>query len=383
MVFEMNKKFVIYSVTILFAVLLVGILAGIKGLQIKTMIAQGEQFVAPPDTVTSAPVTAQAWESIVTAVGSLEAVQGVEVTAEVTGKVIRIAFEPGSRVSAGDLLVQQDISSETAQLRAAEATATLAAINFERARKLLPDNVISRSDFDNAQAQLTQTQAQADNLRAVIAKKTIRAPFGGRLGLRMINLGQIINEGQPIVSLQTLNPIFVNFLVPQQQLDLIRTGLDVRVTTDALSGQSIAGKITAISPEVDSATRNIRIQATVTNPAEQLRPGMYANVAVVLPAKEEVLAIPATAVLYAPYSDSVFVIETQKGKTGEPTGTVVRQQFVRLGAKRGDFITVDSGLTVNESVVSTGVFKLRNGQTVTVDNTLAPDFKLAPQPAES
>lgn len=375
------KKPVIFSLISL--VVLVVILGGIKYLQIGTMIAQGKQFAPPPETVTSAAVTRDSWETLLTAVGSLDAVQGVTITAEVTGKVAKIAFEPGSRVATGDLLVQQDISAETAQLRSAEATAELARINFERSEKLLPEKVISQSDYDNAQAQLTQALAEVDNIKAVIAKKTIRAPFAGRLGIRMVNLGQVIDEGQAIVTLQSLDPIFVNFLVPQQQLALIRQGLEVRVTSDALPGQEINGKITAINPEVDAATRNIRVQATLANPNEQLRPGMYANVAVVLPDKKDVMAIPATAVLYAPYSDSVFVIEKAKGPDGKPAGQTVRQQFVRLGEKRGDFIAVTSGLKPDETVVSTGVFKLRNGQAVVVDNKLAPQFKLAPEPTES
>jgi membrane fusion protein (multidrug efflux system) len=364
-------------------IIIVGLLVGIKGLQISTMIAQGKQMVPPPEVVTAAQVRTQSWESLLTAVGSLDAVQGVTVTAEVTGKVVRIAFEPGSKVAAGDLLVQQDISVETAQLRAAEATATLARINFERNKKLLPENVVSQSDFDNTQAQLTQALAQVDNIRAMIAKKTIRAPFSGRLGIRQINLGQVINDGQAIVTLQALDPIYANFLVPQQQLSQISKGLEVRVTSDALPDQVVTGRITAINPEVDAATRNIRIQATIANPDERLRPGMYATIAVVLPQKKDVLAIPATSVLYAPYSDSVFIIQENQGKDGKSTTTSIRQQFVRLGEKRGDFIAVTSGLKGDETVVSTGVFKLRNGQTVAVDNKLAPEFQLAPRPAES
>jgi membrane fusion protein (multidrug efflux system) len=375
------KKPIIF--TIFGVIVLVGILVGIKGLQIGAMMAQGKQFVPPPETVTSAAVTRDSWESLLTAVGSLDAVQGVTITAEVTGKVDKIAFNPGSRVAAGELLVQQDISAETARLRSAEATAELARINFERAERLLPEKVISQSDYDNNRAQLTQALAEVDNIKAVIAKKTIRAPFAGRLGIRMINLGQVIKEGQAIVTLQSLDPIFVNFQLPQQQLARIRKGLEVRVTSDALPGHAITGKITAINPEVDAATRNIRVQATLSNPDEQLRPGMYANVAVVLPHKEDVLAIPETAVLYAPYSDSVFVIEEANGPDGKPAGKTVRQQFVRLGEKRGDFIAVTSGLKQDETVVSTGVFKLRNGQSVVVDNKLAPQFKLAPEPMES
>ena len=370
--------------SILGLVVLVGLLAGIKGLQIKEMIAQGKQSAPPPETVTAAVVKAQTWESLLTALGTLESVQGVNVTAELTGKVVRIAFEPGSFAAAGDLLVQQDITVENAQLRAAEAAGLLARINFERATKLLPAKVISQSDYDNARAQLTEAQAQVENLRAVIAKKTIRAPFAGRLGLRHINLGQVLEGGQPIVSLQSLDPIFVNFPIPQQHLGRIRTGLEVRLTADGLGQEVITGQITAIDPDLDPATRSIRVQARVANPDERLRPGMYANVAVVLPIAEEVLAIPTTAVLYAPYSDSVFLIETKQGQPGAPPSQAqsVSQRFVRLGEQRGDYIAVISGLQAGETVVSTGVFKLRNGQPVMVDNTLAPEFKLTPQPAE-
>jgi len=369
--------------TILGLIILVGSLAGIKTLQIRAMIAQGKQFAPPPEVVTAAPVAVDSWETLLTSVGSLESVQGVTVTAEITGKVVDIAFEAGSRVARGDLLVQQDTSAETAQLRSAESAADLARIEFNRSKKLLADKVISQSDYDNARATLTQAMAQADNIRAVIAKKTIRAPFSGRLGIRQVNLGQILKEGEPIVSLQSMDPIFVNFLLPQQQLAQIRTGFTVRVSSDAMPGQVAACRITAISPEVETATRNIQVQATLANPDEQLRAGMYVNVAVVLPAKKEVLVIPATAVLYAPYSDSVFVIEEKKGEDKSPPGLMVRQQFVRLGEKRGDFIAVTSGLKAGQKVVSTGVFKLRNGQGVVVDNKLAPEFKLAPRPSES
>jgi membrane fusion protein (multidrug efflux system) len=362
--------------------LLVGILGGIKGLQIDRMIAHGKQMLPPSEAVTTAVAIRQTWESLLPAVGSLAAVQGVTVTAELTGKVVQIAFTPGSRVKAGDMLVKQDTSSEEAQLRSAEAAAALAKLNVERLGKLLAERTIAQSQYDSAEAGYKQAVAQADNIRASIAKKTIRAPFDGRLGIRLVNLGQVLNEGEAIVSLQSLDPIFVNFALPQQQLSSIKAGLAIRVTTDALPGEIIQGKITAINPQVDAATRNIRVQATVANADERLRPGMYVSVAVVLPDRKEVLAIPATAVLYAPYSDSVFIVEDPpKPNPGKPV-KVVRQQFAQLGEKHGDFVAVQSGLKEGETVVSTGVFKLRNGQTVTVDNSLSPEFKLKPKPAE-
>jgi membrane fusion protein (multidrug efflux system) len=281
-------------------------------------------------------------------------------------------------------LVQQDITVESAQLRAAQTRLDLAEVNFNRSRKLLPENVISKSDFDRAESEFKQAQAEVENIRAVIAKKSIRAPFSGRLGIRLVNLGQTLNEGDPIVSLQTMDPIFADFTLPQHQLAAIDKGYVVEVASDALAGEVIQGRITAINPEVDSATRNIQVQATLENPGERLRPGMFVQVAIELPEPQKVLTIPATAVLHAPYSDSVFVIEEAKPAEtpGAPSnqGIVVRQQFVQLGEKRGDFIAVKSGLQPGQSVVSTGVFKLRNGQSVVVDNTLAPEFKLRPEP---
>lgn len=367
---------------ILGLLVLVGVLVGIKGLQIDRMIAQGKQFVPPPEPVTTTVARPEAWESLLTSVGSLEAVQGVIITAELTGKVVAIAFEPGVRVKVGDLLVQQDTSAEEAQLRAAEANVALRKTNLARIKRLLATKTVSEADYDNADAQFKEAEAQADNIRAIIRKKTIRAPFAGRLGIRLINLGQILNEGAAIVSLQSIDPIFANFFLPQQQFSEVRPGLTVRISADALPGQVIDGKITAINSEVDAATRNIRIQATLGNPQERLRPGMFVNVAVVLPVREKVLIIPATAVLHAPYSDSVFVVEGKHTQGDGQPAKVVRQQFVRLGEKRGDFIDVTSGLKAGETVVSTGVFKLRNGQAVFVDNGLAPEFKLKPKPED-
>ena len=377
---HMTKRIIF---TILGVLAIIGILGGIKGLQINRMIAIGSQSTPPPETVTTAVVRSESWEALITSVGSLEAVQGVMLTAELPGKVVRIAFEPGTKVKAGDLLLQQDISSEEAQLRAAEATVALAKLELERSSKLLGKKAVAQSKYDSDDALYKQAVAQIDGIRATIRKKTIRAPFTGRLGIRLVNLGQVIKEGEPIVSLQALDPIFVNFSLPQQQLAQVTPGLKVRVTTDALTGQAIEGEITAISPDVDAATRNIRVQATVANSQEHLRPGMFVNVAMVLPLREEVLAIPTTAVLYAPYGDTVFVVDAKKNEKGVEPVNVVRQKIVQLGEKRGDFVASVSGLEKGETVVSTGVFKLRNGQAVVVDNTLAPEFKLAPEPGDS
>jgi membrane fusion protein (multidrug efflux system) len=340
------------------------------------MIDQGKNFVPPPQTVTSTVAEVDSWENALTAVGTLVAVQGVTVAAELAGKVVEISFEAGKAVKKGELLLRQDTSTEKAQLPGALAQAKLARINLKRVDQLYAKNLISQVERDNAVVSAEEAKAQADNIQATIAKKTIRAPFSGYLGIRQVNLGQILSEGDPIVTLQALDPIYVDFNLPQQQLSSVRLGLTVQVTSDALPGKTLDGRITAINPLVDPETRQIKLQATAANRAKNLRPGMFVNVAVRLPARRTVLAIPATAVLYAPYGDSVFVIEDAPDKKGK----VLRQQFVRLGQKRGDFVAVTSGLKEGETVVSTGVFKLRNGESAVVDNTLAPDFKKAPRP---
>jgi membrane fusion protein (multidrug efflux system) len=372
------KKRIIFIILALLVV--VGVIAGVKVMQIRTMIKHGGSFTPPPETVSTALVERQTWETSVKAVGSLEAVQGVMVAAELSGKITEIAFEPGAMVQAGDLLVQQNVVAERAQLRAAEAGAALAKINVDRLALLLKQKSISQSEYDTSEATYKEAMARVDVIQATIAKKTIRAPFAGRLGIRLVNLGQIVGESQPLVTLQNLDPVFVNFLLPQQQLSRINNGYTVRLFSDVLEGQTVSGVITAINPEVDSATRNFRLQARVANSRELLRPGMYVEVAVVLPAEAEVLVIPATAVLYAPYSDSVFVIEEKQDEKTGKSSKVLRQQFVHLGERRGDFAAVDSGLKEGETVVSTGVFKLRNGQAVVIDNSLNPEFKLEPRP---
>ncbi len=371
------KKRIIFA--LLGVIIIIAVLVGIKTLQIKTMIASGKTFVPPPETVTTALVKSESWESSLGSVGSLSAVQGVNVTAEAPGKVMKIAFQPGTAVRKGDLLMQQDISTEEAQLPGALSQVALSRANLKRAEQLFKDGIISQSDLDLALSNNIQAQAQVDTIRAAIDKKTVRAPFSGRLGIRQINLGQMLREADPIVTLQTLDPIFVDFSLPQQQLAQLRIGLPVRLTGDALGSEVVTGKITAITPLVDADTRTVKIQATVANKGERLRPGMFVNVAVGLPVRQKVLVIPATAVMYAPYSDSIYLLETAK----EGKGTILRQQFVKLGEKRGDFVAVTTGLKEGETLVSTGVFKLRNGQQVVIDNKLAPHFEQAPKPENS
>ena len=372
-----------YTFTSLGVILVVAAIVGTKILQFHAMAAAGAAMVMPPETVTATTVQEATWETSITATGSLVAVQGVTVSAEMAGKVVKIAFEPGATVAANDLLVQLDTSIEEAQLRSVEALAWIAKTNLDRANELRAKNTNSQAELDAADAQAKQANAQADNIRAVIAKKTIRAPFAGRLGLRLINLGQNLKEGDPIVSLQTLDPIYANFSLPQQRIAVLTVGGAVRLTSDAAPGETFNGKVTAISPDVDVATRNVRVQATLANTGEKLRPGMFGNVTVVLPNPEKVRAIPVSSVLYAPYGDSVFVIDEKKNEKSGQMEKVLRQQFVRLGTTRGDFVAIVDGLKDGESVVTSGVFKLRPGIAVTIDNTLAPNAKLAPKPSES
>ena len=376
----MIKKIVLALLGVL---LLVGSLASLKLLQFQTLFAQGANFVQPPTTVTTTEVKQDTWQPTLTAVGSVTAVQGVQISAEVAGTVKHIAFESGAAVQKGDLLVELDTGVEQAQLRSAIASVELAHANQERTRDLRGKKMIAQADLDTDEAQAKQAEAQIDNIQAVIAKKTIRAPFAGRVGIRQVNLGQFLNTGDPIVTLQALDPVYVDFSMPQQRLAQLKTGLTVQVSTDAFPERNFKGALTAINPEVDTVTRNVRLQATLANPQGLLRPGMYVDVAAVLPAIEAVRVIPATAVLYAPYGDSVFVVEDQRDEKTGKTGKVLNQRFVRLGKTRGDFVIVESGLDVGQTIVTTGVFKLRNGMAVVIDNKLAPDFQTDPKPTNS
>ncbi|MSU51393.1 MAG: efflux RND transporter periplasmic adaptor subunit [Opitutus sp.] len=366
-----------------FVLLVAGPLFLVKRSQFKAMGASGAAMVMPPTIVTSAPAAEGNWENTLGATGSMVAVQGVTIGAELPGKVVKIAFDAGSIVQAGDVLVQFDISTEEAQLRSAEASAALAKANLERARDLRQTKTNAPAELDAADAQAKQALAQADNIRAVIAKKSVRAPFTGRLGLRLVNLGQIMKDGEPITTLQTMDPIYVNFALPQQRLPEVAVGNVVRLRSDAAPGRSFEGKVTAISPEIDPGTRNFRVQATLANGEEKLRAGMFVSVDVVLPTETKVLAIPVTAVVYAPFGDSVFVIDEKKNEKTGKMEKVLRQQFVRLGEARGDFVAVVEGLKPNENVVTSGVFKLRPGMPVIIDNALAPKAQLAPKPGNA
>ena len=367
---------------VLIVVLVIGSLAGVKALQVQKLMAVGKAYAMPPESISSVVAHEEKWQGTLTAIGSVMAVQGVNVTTEVAGLVRELAFEPGAVVAKGDLLVRLDTSSEEAQLRAMEAQLELAKLNFERMSKLRADNMVSQSDLDTAEATMKQNQANADAIRTTIEKKTIRAPFAGRLGIRQVNLGQYLDVGKPIVSLQSLSPVFADFSLPQQELSRLNTGMSVRLYVDAFPERTFEGTLTTINPDLDPATRSIGLQATIQNSDQVLRPGMFARAEVLLPEEKTVLVIPSTSVLPAPYGDSVYIIEPSS-TPGAKGGLSVRQQFVRTGASRGDYLSVESGLKPGDKIASSGVFKLRNGMAVVENNDLAPKSALAPKPPDS
>jgi len=364
-------------------VALVILLVGIKGLQISKMVSSGKNVVPPPVTVTSAVVKEENWSPVLPAIGSVSAVQGAIVATELGGVVSEIDFENGGSAHKGDVLVRLDASSEEAQLRTAEADLELARQDLERTRDLATRKVISKAEIDAAESKFKQKEGQVDNMRAMIAKKEVRAPFDGELGIRQVNVGQMINAGQQVVPLTSLDPVYVDFALPQQHLAQLSQGLEVRVRSDAVPGREFKGKLTAINSMIDPVTRNVSVQATLENPDHVLRPGMFAKAEVMLPEKRPALVIPGSAVSYAPFGDSVFVIEKKKDEKTGKESEVIRQQFVRVGEARGDFVSITNGLKAGETVVGTGVFKLRNGMAVAINNDLAPKPQLNPTPVDS
>ena len=376
----MKSKIVIAVVVVL---VVVGTLAGIKVTQVKKLMAMPQ--TVPPESISSAVAHEEKWQDTRLAVGSLSAVQGVTVTPEIAGTVKEIAFESGAMVAKGDLLVKFDTSTEEAQLKSLNAQLEWARLSLDRSKKLRTDNTVSQSELDQAEASFQQAKANADATQAIIDKKTVRAPFSGKLGIRQVNLGEFVDAGKPIVSLQALNPVYADFSMPQQSLSEIKTGMVVRVTLDTYTNKQFEGVLTAINPNLDDNTRSVRLQATLENPDQLLRPGMFARIEVLLPSDQKLLVIPATSVLSAPYGDSVYVIEQS---TNAPTGTnkpdmVVRQQLVRTGRARGDFISVETGLKAGERIVNAGLFKLHNGSTVIESSQEAPKAIEKPKPSDT
>jgi membrane fusion protein, multidrug efflux system len=378
-------KYLIFFVVLF--VLFLAILAGfgfVKFTQIQGFItmAKSGAFEPPPTAVTTDVAKQSEWQPSLESVGTVTAVNGVTVSTDLAGIVRQIAFESGNKVRQGDLLVHLDTTQEEAQLHSAEAQRDYAAITLKRDKDLVEKHAISQSDYDNADAVFRQNQASVDQFKALIARKTLRAPFDGVAGIRQVNLGQYLKEGDMVVTLQAFDPIYVNFSLPQQDLSKLIIGDPVQLHVDAFPDQAFNGTITAINSLVDQATRNIQVQATFANSDFRLRPGMFAKVSVMLSDRQNVVAIPATAIHYAPYGDSIFVVAELKDAQGKEYKGV-KEQFIKTGQSRGDMIAVVSGLKPGDEVVTSGVFRLKSGAKVKVNNQVKPGSDLAPNPADS
>lgn len=370
---------------ILMLVVLLAIVGGLgfaKFKQVEAAIAAGANFQLPPTAVTTVVAQKQIWPSTLSVIGTAAAIQGVTVGADLPGTIDKIHFESGQWVHDGDILVELDTRQERAQLANLEAQRDLAKVNYDRAQELVKAGVISRSDYDSAVAQQKATEAQVGDTKAAIARKTIHAPFSGLLGIRQVSLGQYLAAGQAIVALQSLNPIYVNFGVPQQDTGKLILGHVLRITNADLPGMAFAGKITALDSVVNEQTRNIQVQATLTNKNDKLRPGMYVQVELPLGQPRQVVPLPASAINYAPYGDSVYVVVEMKDPKGK-TYRGVRQQVVKIDGSRGDQVGVVSGINPGDEVVSSGVFRLRNGAPVEVNNTVKPENNPSPKPEDS
>ena len=370
------------TVMLVVTALFVAALGFVKFKQIETAIAQGAAFQPPPEAVTTIVARQEQWPATLSAIGTVAAVQGVTVSADLPGTVARISLDSGQAVRQGDVLAVVDTRQEQAQLAAAEAQRELATVNFGRMQGLLNERVISHAEFDRATADQRQTEARVGEIQAAIDRKTIRAPFSGILGIRQVNLGQYLSGGDPLVTLQSLDPIRVNFGVPQQSVGQVRVGRTVRITANDVAGLAFTGQVTAIDSLVDEATRNIQVQVTLPNPDNTLRPGMFVQAEVALGASSAVVTLPASSISYASFGDSVFIVTDLKGEDGQ-TYRGVRQQFVKLGGTRGDQIAVTSGVKAGDEVVTSGVFKLRNGAAVQINNKVRPANDPAPKPENS
>ena len=369
---------------ILMLVLMTIFIAGLGFVKVRQFQAMAEQFAAmqpPPEAVTTIVAERQSWPATLDAIGTVSAVQGVTVAADLPGIVERIHFDSGRSVRKGDVLVRLDTQQEQAQLAAAEAQLELARLNHQRMKGLVEQDAVSRAEYDAAAATDKQAEARIREIRATIERKTIRAPFSGMLGIRQVNLGQYLSGGDPVVPLQSLNPIYVNFGVPQQDAAQMRQGREVRITVGDLGGTGFVGRISAVDAVIDETTRNVQVQATLANRGGRLRPGMFVQTQVTLGAPQTVITLPASAISYAPYGDSVFIVSDMKTAQGQ-TYRGVRQQVVKLGGARGDQVAVLSGIDPGEEVVTSGVFKLRNGVAIQVNNTVQPANNPAPKPED-
>jgi membrane fusion protein (multidrug efflux system) len=375
----MAKRMILMLVLVALAI---GGLGFFKFKQFQGAMAAAANFAPPPVAVTTVTVKPEKWPSTFNVIGTMAAVQGVTVSADLPGTVDKIHFESGQWVKQGDILVELDTRQERAQLANAEAARDLAHINFGRYEQLVKQGVFAKSDYDTAISSQKVSDAQVDEVKATIDRKTIRAPFSGVLGIRQVNLGQYLSAGSAIVALQSLDPIYVNFGIPQQDAGQVKMGSTIRITSDDLKARTYTGKVTAFDSVVNESTRNVQVQATLSNPGGKLHGGMFVQVDISTGADRQVISVPATAINYAPYGDSVYVIADLKDPKGN-TYRGVRQQFVKVAGSRGDQVAIISGLNPGEEVVSAGVFKLRNGASVVVNNKVQPTNNPAPKPEDS
>ena len=392
-----KRRAILVAALALFAVVL--LLAAVKGTQIFELVSFGkhaQKMGPPPEAVSTFVAQEQTWEETIPSVGSVSSTRGVSISNDSPGIVTRIAFESGDTVKQGQVLVELDTRVESAQLASAKARMELAKTNAERTRKLAASGAVTNAQLENDESQLAAASADVNALAAQIERKVVRAPFGGKLGIRLVNVGQYLAPGTKITDLESEQGTYVDFALPQQDLASIAVGMPVRISAShveqgsdagATAPPTIAGSIYAIDPTVDPATRNIRVRASVEGAEKTLRPGMFVDVQIVEPKKAQVVAVPETAIVHASYGDSVFVVEDEKDTSGavvhapdDSVSKIVRQQFVRRGDARGDFVAVVDGLSAGAEVVSEGAFKLRNRARVAVKNDVQPKPQLEPHP---
>jgi membrane fusion protein (multidrug efflux system) len=362
-------------------IVFIAIIAAVKVSQIKGAMAAQGSFQPPPEAVTTTVAKQANWDTSLNAIGTVIAVNGVTVSADLPGVVEEISFDSGRRVGKGDVLVRLDAKQERAQLAAANAQLELTRVQLARAMSMRAKDIVAQEVVDQLAAEQKQAEARVGEIRATIERKTIRAPFSGMLGIRQVNKGQYLAGGAPIVSLQALQPVYVQFNVPQQEVNQLRAAGEVRVTSDGFAGE-VVGKVTAIDSLVDESTRNMRVQAIFDNRDLRLRPGMFVQTQLAHGANAPVVTVPTSAISYAPFGDSVFIVEQVKGPDGK-SFLGVRQQFVKIGGSRGDVVAVLSGVKPGEEVVTSGVFKLRPGAAVVVNNKVQPGNQMAPKPEDS
>lgn len=336
------------------------------------------QSAAPAISVSTMTAKSQLWQQNIKASGSLRAVQGVDITTEIAGLIRNILFTPGAIVKENTLVVELNTDTEVAQLHALEAAAQIAKITFDRDKAQQAIKAVSQQTLDNDAATLKSAIAQVDQQKALIAKKLIKAPFSGKLGISHVNLGQYLNAGDMVVTLQKLDPIYVDFYVPQQELTHLAIGQPITLTTDTFPGTKFNGKITTIDPRIDPNTRNIEVEATLSNPKQLLLPGMFGNVEVNIGQDQRFITLPQTAISFNPYGEIIYIVKQTKNKEGKPIFNA-QQTFVVTGKTRGDQIAVLKGLKEGDIVVVSGQLKLKNGSEITINNSVMPSNNPAPQ----